>query len=110
MQYPKIEWEDFADGSGARTDVTIRMLIGDKFGNDERYNKRTFSVAVSRAQTGFMVVMDGNPDTVQSIPRAASLTAAKTYALGWFVLYIQTRWISELFNNAKQTSNPSAIL
>jgi hypothetical protein len=109
MQYPRIEWEDFRDGSGARVEFCIRMLIGDAFGCDECYNKRSFTVAVGKKNRGkyFHVYIDSTLYAKTHIDR---LGAAKMHALDCLAQYIGETWLHSLLVGAEQTSNESALL
>jgi hypothetical protein len=112
MEYPKIEWEDFQDGSGSKTQICVRMLIGDQFGNDECYNKRWFMVSVGRSPRAkfFKVVFDSNPNwTINT--RLSTLVEAKQAALGYLAGdFIPTSWLVPLLTDARQTSMQSAVL
>jgi hypothetical protein len=112
MEYPKIEWEDFQDGSGSKTQICVRMLIGDKYANDECYNKRWFTVSVGRSPRAkfFKVVFDSNPKwTVNT--RLNNLDDAKLLALTYLATsFIPDTWLTPLLVGAQPTATLSAVL
>ena len=104
MQPIKIEWEDFQDGSGAKAEICIRVLIGDKHGNDESYNKAYFTVALSKKprEMYFRVYINSE---LYANTNFADLDNAKKYALECLSASVEDLWFVRLFRDALQTSH-----
>jgi len=104
MQKVKIDWEDFQDGSGAKAEISIRMLIGDKFGNDECYNKAFFTVAVAKKprERYFRIYINSKFHTES---KSTVLDNVKKHALECLSSSIEDLWLVRLFRDAEQTSH-----
>lgn len=109
MQYPKIEWEDFQDGSGAKTELTVRMLIGNAYGCDECYNKQYFAVSVGKKnrEKYFRVYIN---NTLYAETKYEALEGVKGYALECLAEHIGGTWLFQVISKAEQTSTKSAVL
>lgn len=113
MESVKINWKDFSDGRGANAEVCLRLLIGDKYGNDEVYFKSYLFFAIGkRVDDTWYLVFDGggtNEERIVLESAAGSLQDAKNESLHHLAPRLAKAWLSHIFTTAIQSSSPAGF-